>query len=180
MGETRGDSHMHALTTNKGGFSAMAQLLQVKRAVLATAILATALLTGPLTAGRVSAGLITCGTDPIVALSNGYLLKLSATISDMQSDVQNVTYTINVPSGVTATNIAYTGSGWTGKERVYVNASNGPGMYDVTTNVTTGAQDVPVTLQAQVNPPNGVQTPPAYAGTGGTSGQNLFAHLVYF
>jgi hypothetical protein len=167
-------------TNSKGGFSVTTQLLQVKRAFLVTAILATALLTGPLTAGKVSAGLVTCATDPIVALSNGYLLKISANVTDLQSDVQNITYTVNVPSGVTATNITYTGSGWTGKEQVNVSSNNGPGLYSVDTYVSTGNQGVPVTVQAQVNPPNGVQTPPQYATSSGPSGQDIFSYLVYF
>jgi hypothetical protein len=127
----------------------------------------------------VSAGLITCGTDPIVTLSNGYLLKISTTINDAQSDVQNVTYTVNVPAGVSVTGVTYTGSGWNGKEQVYVSSKNAPGTYDMDANVATGAQGVPVALQAQVNPPNSVQTPPAYASSNGPSGQDISVRVVY-
>jgi len=70
-----------------------------RRALLGGALTAGGLLSGLLAVNTAHAA-IGCRSDPIVVLSNGVTLDLSATIYDDSSDVQQVNYTLQAPAGV--------------------------------------------------------------------------------
>jgi hypothetical protein len=70
------------------------------RTALAACVLTAGLGAGLLGAHDTRAAFIGCRSDPIVILSNGVVLDLSADIVDDVSDVQQVNYVLHAPKGV--------------------------------------------------------------------------------
>ncbi len=70
------------------------------RRVWAAALLATGVLATPL-APHAHAAFGACRSDPIVVLSNGVVLDLSANIDTDQIDIKEIGYTLHGPKGVT-------------------------------------------------------------------------------
>jgi len=50
-----------------------------------------------------------CRSDPVVVLSNGVVVDLSAVIADDAADVRGVAYTLHVPAGLRAVSVAPSG-----------------------------------------------------------------------
>src|SRR5438270_10644123 len=71
-----------------------------RRAVFAGSLLLLLVVPGSLRPRLAMAGLVGCRSDPVVLLSNGSALDLSADIGDAQSDVQRVDYAVHVPAGI--------------------------------------------------------------------------------
>jgi hypothetical protein len=87
-----------------------------------------------------------------VVLADGVIVDLSANISDAASDVQNVAYTLHVPTG-TAKILAINTSLILGpKETFSFVDDQPPGQYYSTTTVTTGAGGVAVSAKTVVIP----------------------------
>ncbi len=64
------------------------------------------------------AGVRVCRLDPIVVLSDGRVVRMTAEIAASADDVDIVVYTLHVPTGVEATRVTYTGGALAQKERV--------------------------------------------------------------
>jgi hypothetical protein len=80
-----------------------------------------------------------CRTDPIVRLSNGDVLQLTASIDTSVTSIESVTYTIHAPVGTRITNIVYTNGPVGPKERVLFYADQRPNRYTTTTYVAAGS-----------------------------------------
>jgi len=94
-----------------------------------------------------------CRTDPVVVLSNGAALDLSAGISDNLSDVRSVVYVVHAPVGIHETAVINT-SGLMGlKETVQFSADDAVNTFDVSTTVSTGQSNVAVQANASVVSP---------------------------
>ncbi len=117
-----------------------------------------------------------CRSDPVVALSNGTVVDLSAAIAADAADVQGVAYTLHVPAGLRAVSVAPSGGPLGPKEMIAVVADDAPGVYDSATVVTTMTRGVTVTATTAL-----VAATSAPLATGTASGldrQTLRVHLV--
>lgn len=109
------------------------------KSLLGAGVLGAVGLLSPLTALATHAHSAPCRSDPILALSNGKTLQVTASINDAQSDVSKVLYTVNLPAGVSVKKITYT-TGWkTNVEQVQVNSTEPSNTYVTTTSVTTAS-----------------------------------------
>lgn len=117
--------------------------------VLLGALCSAGLLTAPLLASSAQAELGVCGSDPVVILSNGAIIDLSATISDAEPDVQQVAYTLHAPAGTVAVGWINTYGPLGPKETLRFYADDAPNTYDSSTIVTTGQPRVSVSASAR-------------------------------
>jgi hypothetical protein len=147
-----------------------------RRGALGAAILATGLLARVVQPSPAHAALTRCSTDPVVTLSNGVTLEVNVSIQDTLSDVTNVSYALNIPTGVTVKSVAYPdGSGsistltWTAKNTI--------GNYDDNTVVTTKTPNISMTANFQVTVLPAGQTATYGAPAQGHSGQTLHVHV---
>ena len=86
-----------------------------------------------------------CRSDPLVVLSNGTTLDLSADIATALWDVRSVTYTLHIPAGLAVVAVVSTPSWPTTVEQFTVYADNGRGVYTSDTLVETRQEGVSVT-----------------------------------
>jgi hypothetical protein len=110
-------------------------------AILSASVLALSgsVLAGSLVAPDSHASTGTSTSEPVAVLSNGYALDMDTTIQDSARDVQQVNYTLNVPSGVTL--VSWTDTAALGPDDRYsVNANNNAGNYTVGVSAKTGTQ----------------------------------------
>jgi hypothetical protein len=105
------------------------KLFAARRAGVGALTLATAMVGGSWCALHSYAHVSSCRTDPIVKLSNGESVNLSASIYDTATNVSKVTYTLYIPAGVAVTGETFTGNAFTGKEALVVYATNPAGSY---------------------------------------------------
>ncbi|HUS17296.1 MAG TPA: hypothetical protein VM536_20050 [Chloroflexia bacterium] len=91
------------------------------------------------------AGTSGCRTDPIILLSNGALLDMSATIGTSLFDVQEVTYTLHAPRGTRLVAVVRTPNWPTTIEHFNFVADADAGEYNTDTIVVTGRRNVDVT-----------------------------------
>jgi hypothetical protein len=92
-----------------------------------------------------------CRSDPVVILSNGTIIDLSADVDAMLWDIASVHYTLHVPKGLRAILIVRTPN-WPGtKEKFSVVADQAPNTFDSTTTVFTKRPGVGVTANLLVN-----------------------------
>jgi hypothetical protein len=113
------------------------------RTLLGVAVLSASLLARSLVAPATHATIGGCGSDPVVTLSNGYVLDLHATVDDTYDDVQQVAYTLHVPQGTWVTGEVDT-SVLGGKDTFQYQADEPPNTYAATTKVSTKAPQMPV------------------------------------
>lgn len=119
-----------------------------------------------------SSAAVACRADPVVHLSNGANLRIGVQIQDAASDVQQISYVLHVPAGVSAQQIYYpVGNALTAVESLQVIADNQPGYYDTYTVVTTGASGVQVSAYTQF------ASQSLFTGTG-LSGQTIHTQTV--
>src|SRR5690348_13123297 len=119
------------MTANKGSGS-------VRRAVAGLVVLMGMVFTagGALPA---QASHSACRTDPIVILSDGHRLNLTALVNIDSSGVQQINYTLHIPSGVGVTRIIYT-QGVPGLRESFAYYADQPARrYITTTNIHTSA-----------------------------------------
>jgi hypothetical protein len=112
--------------------------------VLSTVVLAGWLAAGPGLGLSAQADLVGCRSDPIVLLSNGVALDLSAAIDDTIGDVQQVSYTLHIPTGTFALAVIGTDGLMGLKESFSISADGAPHTYATDTAVTTLAPGVGV------------------------------------
>ena len=114
-------------------------------------ILAPASLLGLVLAPLPALAVHACYSDPIVMLSNGQQVDLSATIADNLGDVQSVSYNLMLPAGVSPIRVVYTGGEFAHKEFVtYSNVSSTALQYTSITVVRTWGAGIGVTAHASV------------------------------
>ncbi len=120
------------------------------RALLGASALSAGLLANGLVAPHHAAAYGFCRSDPIVALNNGVVLDLSASIADDASNVQQVAYTLHVPAGVSVARWIST-DGTVGYKEAFTVAPPLPGTvgtYSATTAVTMVAKGSVVSVTA--------------------------------
>jgi hypothetical protein len=108
-------------------------------------VLLVLLLSGRNAQGAASA----CRTDPIVWLSDGHKVTLSANISADLSMVQQVAYTLHAPAGLTVTSIVHTAGGLGTKEVFYFYADQ-PAKHYTTNTVVRSSARVAVTANTSI------------------------------
>jgi hypothetical protein len=122
----------------------------LRRLALAGALASGGTAFGLLDIGHAHAGYSICRTDPIFTLSNGVQVTMSDDITDTAADVKQITYTLNVPKGVTLQSTLYTS--WAGnKEIVKFSANNAAHTYSTSNYVITYAKGMPVTATMSVS-----------------------------
>lgn len=155
-------------------FTHYAPRLRSARVVFGALLLTLGLVAGPLTAHGVGATFSTCDVDPTVALSNGWQVTLAAHISSDPSTVQNITYVLHGPTGVSVTRVTYDGGPLSNSETVLYVPDNG---YYADTSVATVGSSVPVTVSVVAANPDGTT---AWHGSGsGLSNQHLTVGLSH-
>lgn len=137
--------------------------------------LAASLLAGMLLAPHAQASLGACLSDPVVILTQGVTIDLYTNIADSASDVQQINYTLHVPTGLQKILIIHT-SGLIGpKEYFQISADDAANTYDSVTEVNTGATGLTVKARLTV-----IALPhtPVSASISGLDHQNLPLHVV--
>jgi hypothetical protein len=86
-----------------------------------------------------------CATDPLVYLSNGDWVQITARIQTDASNVRAVSYTLHAPPGVTVSRIVYTGGVFARKETFALSNDSDSDHYETDTVVTTHIPGVKVT-----------------------------------
>lgn len=81
------------------------------------------------------AGLSVCRADPILVLTDGTQLQLTASISSDPSVVQQITYTVHAPQGTALRQVTYTGGALLGKETVAFYADQAARSFTMATTV---------------------------------------------
>lgn len=126
-----------------------------------------------LVAPGAQAGTGACTSEPIAILSNGYALDVTANISDDAGDVQQVSYTLNIPSGVSL--VSWTDTAALGPKDSYsVNANNSAGNYTVGVSANTGTK---VNVSASTDLVNVTKVHVAANSASGHSNQQLWMHV---
>ena len=109
------------------------------RAMAGAGILLSAALAAPL-GGRHAHAYGGCRSDPIVVLSNGIVLDLSATIGldiSQISDIAQISYTLHAPAGTTVAKVVSTDGDVNYKEQFTLRTDSSAGVYGVQTQVQT-------------------------------------------
>ena len=92
-----------------------------------------------------------CRSDPVVVLSNGTLIDLSADVDAMLWDIASVNYTLHVPQGLRAILIVRTPN-WPGTKETFRIIDDQPQKtFDSTTTVFTKRPGIGVTANLLVN-----------------------------
>lgn len=112
---------------------------------------------------------MSCRADPIVTLSNGKVVQMTSFMETDAANVRSIVYTLRVPAGTTAKNIAYTGGALAGKEKVVLVADRAAASYVSETVITTTTAGVKVSAQTRIGG--------ASALISGLSGQRLVANF---
>jgi len=109
------------------------------RAVAGAGILLATAIAAPLGARHAHA-YGACRTDPIVVLSNGTVLDLSATIGldvSLVSDITQISYTLHAPAGTTVAKVVSTDGDVNYKEQFTLRTDTSAGVYGVQVQVQT-------------------------------------------
>ncbi|HMA35832.1 MAG TPA: hypothetical protein VKY74_15305 [Chloroflexia bacterium] len=91
-----------------------------------------------------------CRGDPIVFLSNGYRVQMTASIATDAANIQHVTYTLHAPTGTVVTQVVQTSGGLSAKESLVFYADNPPMDYNTDTLVTSSDNSITVTATTAV------------------------------
>jgi len=81
----------------------------------------------------VNARILSCRSDPVVILSNGTILDLSAEISTLLINVEEIHYELHIPVGVSAVAWIHTPAWLTSQETFTIIADQPPGVYEAYT-----------------------------------------------
>jgi len=132
------------------------RLHHMSRVLFCAAAASLGLLAGPLLLPRVHAELTACYDDPVVVLSDGTTLDLADTIYDSAGDIQQVSYTVHAPAGITAVSIRLS-TGLLGPKETFTFTSAGaPHQYGIGTLVRTTTAGITVSASATAVQPSGV------------------------
>lgn len=118
-----------------------------RRKALLVVFLLVLLLTVPLVA---QAKLLFCRSDPVVILSNGTILDLSADVGTLLFNVREVHYVLHVPVGVYPILTIHTPAWLTSQETFAVIADQQPDSYSATAVVRTRVGNASVTTNLLV------------------------------
>ncbi len=105
-----------------------------------------------------------CRTDPVIVMSDGTGLDITATINTTVSNVASVAYTVDTPRGLSVEQVAYTGGSLSKKEKLIVYADQNPGVYITTTYVTTSSTATMTTTSTLVQVSSTVITSKSISG----------------
>jgi len=141
-----------------------------RRALLGSAVLVAGVLGGAL-APHAAHAAMGVGCDPIVTLSNGAVVHLTATINDSVTDITGVTYTMHAPVGTTVKSVVYPTDPNNIPQTFHFYADNSQGVWDSYTNAATKTAGVAVTATANVNNM-------ATFSASGLSNQNVHVHVT--
>jgi len=120
-----------------------------RRTLLGAGLLTAGLLAAASPAPAAHAALARCGSDPIVYLSNGIKVDLTATLSTDRSDVKRIAYQLHVPAGAQVTKVVYT-AGEIGRKEVVTVVNDATGPYVADSVAETYAAPVPVNITMSV------------------------------
>lgn len=149
-------------------------IVLARRLGLTTAVGVAGLLGSALAAPSAHA-MQACFSDPIVYLTNGQQVDLSASIADSATDVSSVTYTLYVPAHVHVLRVVYTGGAFAGKEHLIVyEASSADPSYTSNTTLATVTPGVGLTAHSRVTGSLGT----AQASASGQSGQAIALNVT--
>lgn len=132
-------------------------------------LLATGLLAAAAPAPAAHAALTRCSTDPMVTLSNGVKLYLSADTYTQLGQISSITYTLHGPAGTSVKSVINTGGATGNKEHFVYVADATTAAYTDVTYVNTGATTVQADATVQIG-----QSGPSTTAYG-TSNQYLTA-----
>lgn len=118
---------------------------RTRPATLGAALFSGGLLVSLIGASPHSSAAAACRTDPIVILSNGIVLDLSATIADDVTDVKQVTYVLHAPAGAAVIRAISTDGAVGYKERFQVQPDSAPGTYAAELQISTGSKNIAMT-----------------------------------
>jgi hypothetical protein len=104
--------------------------------VLVLATLLSVVFVG-LNANVAHAGLVSCRSDPLVVLSDGTVIDVSAEVDTLLWNVTEVHYTLHIPQGLKPILIVHTPAWLTSQETFSIYADNPPDEYESTTTVRT-------------------------------------------
>jgi len=136
--------------------------------------LVAGLCTAAVPSGTARASIGGCRSDPVVTLSNGVVLDLSAAIDDTADDVRGTTYTLHAPVGTRVVAVVGTDGVLGLTERFVFQADQGVSTYVTQTVVQTGQGGVAVSATTDV-----VGAGATLTGTAaGVSGQPLRVALA--
>src|SRR5689334_5612733 len=115
-----------------------------RRGVLGMAVILALLPVWLLTSGQAYALNSGCRTDPVIILSNGAFIDMSAAIGTSMSQVQEVTYTLHAPRGTWPIAVVHTPHWPTTVEDFQFFADAAPGSYSTDTIAYTTENNVNV------------------------------------
>ena len=98
-----------------------------------------------------AAAITVCRGDPIVWLSNGEIIQMTAQVAANAAEVHQVVYTLHVPRGTTVTRIVYDSGPLGKKERVVLVDDLLPKQYTTDTLVMTSRNGIAVTANANLD-----------------------------
>ncbi len=142
------------------------------------ALLVASLYMAAVPTGTARASIGGCRSDPVVILSNGVVLDLSAAIDDTVDDVRGTTYTLHAPVGTGVVAVVGTDGVLGLTEHFVFQADQAASTYATETVVRTGRGGVAVTATTDVV---GVDVGVGAARTGtaaGVSAQSLQVTLA--
>lgn len=124
--------------------SPVRRMLCIGRCLVCAAAISLGLLAGPLLLPSAHAELTACYDDPVVVLSDGTTLDLGDTIYDWPTDVQQVSYTVHAPAGITAVSIQPSTGPLGPKETFTFTSAGALHQYAIETAVRTGTAGIGV------------------------------------
>lgn len=142
-------------------------------AMLGAAVFSAGLLASLLGAPHHAHAAAGCRADPIVTLSNGLVVDLSATVYDTPSDINAITYTMHAPAGMSVASVVYPVDPNNIPQTFTFYADNPAGTWDTYTYVDTKTTGVSVTATAEVNNL-------AVFSANGTDHQNVQIHVQQY
>lgn len=141
------------------------------RSLSVVAAIATAIVLFGLSQQTSFAKLVACRSDPVVILSDGTVIDVSADIETLLWNVTEVHYTLSIPKGTTPIVVLHTPTWLTSTETFTITADNEPNSYSSTTTVRTRLnKQVGVTANMLVNS--------SYESVSGVTGQSLRIELL--
>jgi hypothetical protein len=121
------------------------------------------------------ARLIFCRSDPVVILSNGTILDLSADVSTLLFNVREVHYELHVPRGVRALVVIHTPAWITSKETFTLIADQPENTYVANTVAHTRVGGTTVTANLLLLTALGIKLD--YANASGPEGTNVYLRV---
>lgn len=123
------------------------------------------------------AKLVFCRSDPVVILSNGTILDLSADFTTLLINVEEVHYELHIPVGVSVVAYIHTPAWLTSQETFTAIADQEPGVYTASTIGRTRSGNATVTTHLVLL--SAAQVKLDYATASGPEGQPVFVRVEH-